>query len=287
MTHTHATKGQRGIDCKRLLTRGRRRGGLGILVLAGLLLLPAAAVAQEAGDLDVTFGSEGKVTTEIMGTAFAAALQTDGKIVVAGGTSDPNTAGTGNADFGLARFLSDGSPDLTFGGDGHVTTDLGSYEAARAVLLQPDGKIVAVGQANTISNEFPAFALARYESEDVPDGDPKVVNDLVQLTSLTQNRNLTPVPGGPAGTLTIQATFKNASSTGILMPFFVVTALSNGNLLLNADGGPGAFGAKLTPNVGADGALTPGESVVAEFVVGLRTSSGFTFFVDLWGQTNP
>jgi uncharacterized delta-60 repeat protein len=166
MTHTLATEGQRGRGSARLLAWGLCQGGLGILV--GLLLLPVGVMAQEAGDLDVTFDSDGKVITDIMGTVFAVALQPDGKIVVAGAINDPNDASTGNADFGLARFLSDGTPDLTFGGDGHIRTDLGSYEQARAVLLQPDGKIVAVGSAadpfDPPADVPSGIAMARYLS---------------------------------------------------------------------------------------------------------------------------
>jgi hypothetical protein len=114
-----------------------------------------------------------------------------------------------------------------------------------------------------------------------------VVNGLVALAPLVVSRSESPVPGGPAGTMTIRATFTNTSSTGIKAPFFVVTALSGGNLLLNADGAPGGRGARLTPEVGVDGILAPGEAFTANFVVGLQQRSGFTFFVDLWGEPNP
>jgi hypothetical protein len=42
-----------------------------------------------------------------------------------------------------------------------------------------------------------------------------------------------------------------------------------GNLLLNADGGPGGLGNRLTPDVGPDGAWTPGETVEVAFKIGL------------------
>ena len=69
-----------------------------------------------------------------------------------------------------------------------------------------------------------------------------VVNQFVRLVSLTQTRIPTAAPGGLAGTTTIRATFKNSSSTSIEAPFFIVTDLSGGNVLLNADGGPGGVG---------------------------------------------
>jgi hypothetical protein len=116
---------------------------------------------------------------------------------------------------------------------------------------------------------------------------PEVVNDRVELTSLIQERNRRSVVGGPAGTMTIRATFRNTSSKPIDAPFFVVTELSEGNVLLNADGSPSGVGAKLTANVGADQILSPGEAFTTEFVVGLHSRRRFRFFVDLWGVPIP
>jgi len=77
------------------------------------------------GDLDPTFGTGGKVTTDFGGgtdQAFAVALQPDGKIVA---------AGQANNDFALARYNPDGSLDNSFGTAGMVTTDFcGSLDAA-------------------------------------------------------------------------------------------------------------------------------------------------------------
>ncbi len=118
-------------------------------------------------------------------------------------------------------------------------------------------------------------------------GQAHVVNDLVALSSLTKACSRTAVAGGPAGTCVFQARFTNTSSTPINAPFFQVTQLSGGNLLLNADGGPGGVGATLTPDVGADRVLTPGETFTTEFDIGLQAWAAFTFFVDLWGVTGP
>ena len=56
----------------------------------------------------------------------------------------------------------------------------------------------------------------------------------------------------------ITATFTNTSDTAIGNPFFEVTELTGGNVLVNADAGPGGPGATLSPDVG-DGILSPGE----------------------------
>jgi uncharacterized delta-60 repeat protein len=109
----------------------------------------ALARYNPSGSLDLTFGTGGKVTTDFDGTDFAYALvlQPDGKLV-AGGFSDSN--------FALARYNASGGLDLTFGTGGKVTTDFGGTDWATALVLQPDGKLVAGGFSD--SN----FALARY-----------------------------------------------------------------------------------------------------------------------------
>jgi len=127
----------------------------------------ALARYNSDGSLDTTnFGSgTGKVTTPF-GTgsdqAFAVALQSDGKIVVAG-----TTRSQGKSDFAVARYNSDGSLDETnFGnGTGKVTLSIGSDDAiAYAVAIQPaDGKIVVAGVASNAENTD--FALARFNSD--------------------------------------------------------------------------------------------------------------------------
>src|SRR5262245_3944367 len=74
-----------------------------------------------AGALDLTFGSNGKVTTDLGGPdeGTGLALQPDGKIVVAGIALD----GAGEGNFAVARYLADGSPDPGFGSGGKVVTD--------------------------------------------------------------------------------------------------------------------------------------------------------------------
>jgi hypothetical protein len=116
---------------------------------------------------------------------------------------------------------------------------------------------------------------------------PEVVNQQVTVLSMTHERNRTPVPGGPAGTMTIRATFQNWSVAPIGAPFFQVAELTGGNLLLNADGGPAGVGGRLKADVGPDELLSPGESFTTEFVIGLQNGSRFRFLVDVWGQPPP
>ena len=109
-----------------------------------------ALVRYEAdGSVDPSFGSGGIVVTDVAGRAdraVAAAIQTDGRIVVAGSTR----AGVSDSDFLVLRYDSDGAPDPTFGTGGVVQLDLaGQYEQAFDVLLVPGGRIVLVGSSGT------------------------------------------------------------------------------------------------------------------------------------------
>ena len=119
------------------------------------------------GSLDTSFGDGGIVTTTFPegSYAFDVALQTDGKIIAAGTVFVAfNPGESSNTDFALARYNPDGTPDATFGNGGQVSTDFVGFEDdAFSVLIQPDGKIVAVGSANDPAT-FYDFAAARYLS---------------------------------------------------------------------------------------------------------------------------
>jgi uncharacterized delta-60 repeat protein len=113
------------------------------------------------GALDTTFGTDGKVTTAIGSNhdvCYGVALQSDGKIVVAGYSHNGS-----NRDFALVRYLSSGALDTTFGADGKVTTAMGSGDdVGYGVALQSDGKIVVAGAS--VINSYYDFALVRYTS---------------------------------------------------------------------------------------------------------------------------
>src|SRR5439155_909088 len=120
-----------------------------------------------AGSLDTSFGTGGKVTTAIGSTddeVLALVLQPDGKLVAAG-----FTASAGNTAFALVRYNADGSLDTSFGTGGKVTTSFGSVDdKAIALVLQPDGKLVAAGYSYNGTDTD--FALARYLGQVCGDG---------------------------------------------------------------------------------------------------------------------
>lgn len=107
--------------------------------------------------LDPTFDGNGiKFTRPYsfhQAAAYTVVVQPDGKIVAAG----RNGFGSDGM-FVLVRLNSDGSRDLSFGTQGFVLTNYPSHDTAHDILLQPDGKLIAVGGGNG------DFALARYNS---------------------------------------------------------------------------------------------------------------------------
>jgi uncharacterized delta-60 repeat protein len=122
-----------------------------------------------AGALDPSFGSGGRVTTDVAGGADqieAVALQPDGKIVVVGYSWRAGAA----SDVALVRYQPDGSLDASFGSGGKVTTDFaGGGDGAYAVAIRPDGRIVVAGFA-TVPGTGSDVALVRYLPNGALDG---------------------------------------------------------------------------------------------------------------------
>jgi uncharacterized delta-60 repeat protein len=134
-------------------------------IVAGGLASPAGddfALARynQSGSLDASFGSGGKVTTDVTPGRFdvgrSVALQPDGKIVLAG-----LTEGASPEDFAVARYEPDGSLDGSFGAGGTAVTDPspGHINEAHAVVVQPDGQILVAGR---MDNPNSNFVLVRY-----------------------------------------------------------------------------------------------------------------------------
>jgi uncharacterized delta-60 repeat protein len=135
------------------------------------------------GTLDRSFGRDGKVTTGEFtgGSEFSAvAVQADAKIVAAG------SAGGRNSMFLLARYTPSGRLDASFGHgrNGYVLTSFGpGGGSAKAVALQPDGRIVAAG-----SNDRRRAAMARYNPDGTLDksfsGDGKTTTNQMLINAI-------------------------------------------------------------------------------------------------------
>jgi uncharacterized delta-60 repeat protein len=144
----------------------------GKIVVAGYAAVPpgfgywAFALARytPAGKLDRTFGRKGTVLTSFRSransSAHAVAITPDGKIVAVGYCDCHPFR------FALARYRPGGRLDPSFGRDGKVLTSFSATKGsdAKAVAIQPDGKIVVVGDAYGATANF--AVAARYK----PDG---------------------------------------------------------------------------------------------------------------------
>lgn len=115
----------------------------------------AVARLNANGTLDTSFGGGGTVTTSLRGMddGLAEAIQPDGKILV-GGSSNRPPNGDGY-DLAMVRFNSDGTLDNGFGTSGQVIDTIGSdFSTIFDMLVQPNGKIVAAGQADGVAALF-------------------------------------------------------------------------------------------------------------------------------------
>lgn len=125
---------------------------------------PGPALAAP-GDLDASFNGTGIVTTSIAGQTdevFAVALQSDGKILVAGSSLGPSSE-----DLAVVRYTAEGALDTTFNTTGYAVTPINDGNSyAKSLAIQSDGKIVAAGYAlpGTGSSSF-CFALVRFDAD--------------------------------------------------------------------------------------------------------------------------
>lgn len=123
-----------------------------------------------SGSLDTHFGEAGVATAEVTpdweDIAYGVAVQSDGKIVLAGTTSNSALSKTG-----VARFTAAGKLDAGFGTQGTAVTvkDVSSW--GYGLVLQADGRIVVGGrkQTSAVNNTFD-FLASRFTTAGAPDG---------------------------------------------------------------------------------------------------------------------
>ncbi|MDO9106531.1 MAG: putative Ig domain-containing protein, partial [Methylovulum sp.] len=132
------------------------------------------------GSLDTGFDDDGKVTTDFSSATDwgqSVTVQADGKILVAGSSYN------GGWNFAIARYLSDGSLDASFDGDGKVTTDFtfASDDMAYAITVQNNGKILVAGHSAS------TFALARYNADGSLDSSFGAVDPAGNTVSYVKN----------------------------------------------------------------------------------------------------
>ena len=114
------------------------------------------------GTLDTSFATNGKIYFNIPSklncVAEAIAIQTDGKILI---------AGHADGDFAILRYNTNGILDNTFGSSGYSTTDFGnSQDKVYAISIRPDGRIILAGNSyDPLISTFLDFGIASYNTD--------------------------------------------------------------------------------------------------------------------------
>lgn len=199
-----------------------------IFPLAALCGFVGGLRADPAGSLDTSFNATGyRITAVSTGSdgALAAATQSDGKIVVVG----PAVV-SGQEQFAVVRYNTDGSLDTTFGGgDGIVTTNAtANPDQATSVALQSDGKIVVGGYDNVANS---TFVLVRY----LTDGtlDTTFDTDGIVVTDITSS-------GDSCSGVVVQSDGKivaaGTANSAAIRAFTAVRYNTNGSLDTSFDG---------------------------------------------------
>jgi uncharacterized delta-60 repeat protein len=194
-----------------------------------------------AGFLDQGFGIHGKVDQpmEMSGAAVpmdvcGVALQSDGKIVVAGTvtTSDQTRY------FGLMRFNSDGTLDSGFGNHGLDAFAFAGNDVASSLVIEPDDKIVVAGYF--LSLGMSSFEVARYTKNGAPDssfgnGAGYVTTDFHNIGGVG-DANANSVALQPNGKIVAAGDFTNATGNS-----YFALARYNSDGSLDATFGSGVF----------------------------------------------
>ncbi|MFN2138587.1 MAG: hypothetical protein ACK2UK_21705, partial [Candidatus Promineifilaceae bacterium] len=210
----------------------------GKIVVAGTseALHPSVSLARYNidGSLDTTFGTGGKVTAPFaLGeyAAYAMALQSDGKIVV---------AGTSSNDFFLARFNADGSPDNSFDiFSPYNRTNLGGTDIAKSVAIQNTvngDRIVVAG------NSGQDFAVARFIDGTLDpnfgEGTPTLPKGAT-ITDLDGNDSGNALAVQNDGRLVVAGTADGLGDTRYALAAYTLAGSSNISYIYNPPGGEG------------------------------------------------
>lgn len=223
------------------------------------------------GTLDGGFGSGGKAVIGFGSAnevANAMALQSDGKLVLAGVSGD-----TTNSYFVTVRVTGSGSADASFGTSGQVVTPMGNQgQAAFGVTVQPNGKILVAGYSYIATDTD--FVLLRYTTAGVLDTGfgnagkvtTPVGNSLDFAFSVALQDDGKIVVAGQTfsgGVLNIALTRHMGEPAPPIVSLAAVTALEQNGATLN-------------------GSVNPrGHTTTAHFEYGLTTSYGSTTAVTL------
>lgn len=237
-------------------------------------LVGSLALATAQPNLDSSFGSAGKVITDLGASEFAvaSAVLPDGKVLILATSFDGTPANVL-----LVRYLPDGALDNTFGTGGKVIHDLGGADLPTGLALLPDGRFVICGHTTGAGDA--ALFVARFQANGQLDSSFNGSGYHIVPVSAgsIQGRDLTLLPGGrvavvanvfapiPENLAIVQFTDAGQLDTsfdsdGIALHAVNGTALgilrqSTGNLVIFGRTGPGDY---LAFRVTAGGAPDPG-----------------------------
>jgi uncharacterized delta-60 repeat protein len=134
-----------------------------VLFISLFIIGTSNNIFSQPGILDCDFSADGKITIDINAHSDYGkdiAIQTDGKIVVAGTTYNGSSD-----DFLVIRYTTDGNLDTTFGNHGIDTLDFtGNMDDAMSIAIQQDGKIVVAGYSYDAFTNY-SIAMARLNTD--------------------------------------------------------------------------------------------------------------------------
>jgi uncharacterized delta-60 repeat protein len=231
------------------------------------LLLSCSVYAQTP---DAGFGTSGKVISPSEDAVKAMARQSDQKIIATGNNGGLSTSMQSH--FRTCRYNTDGTPDVSFNGQGFVVTEIGFSSFPEAVAVQGDGKILVAGNYTT-GDFVPGFhpALVRYNTDGTLDAgfaNNGVLADEVRFTEEMRDMVLQPdgkiIIGGQVSGL----------DNGPATQFMLIRYHANGT----RDSSFGEAGVVITP-IGPfaaieDIALQPDGKIIAAGVQGIHDPNG-------------
>lgn len=139
----------------------------GRILVAGTVIGPADEdfgiyAFTPTGDYDDGFSSNGFAIYDFAGgndQVLALALHPGGRVIIAG-----SAVVGGHKQFAMMQFNASGTMLASLGNNGRLTTDVSPADGSfiKGLAIQPDGKIVAVGESDSIGLNESNFALVRY-----------------------------------------------------------------------------------------------------------------------------
>ncbi|HEY4335713.1 MAG TPA: T9SS type A sorting domain-containing protein [Puia sp.] len=234
------------------------------LLLLGFFQSLHFLLLAQAGSLDASFSTDGKVQTPlgISSDAGPVAIQPADQMIVVAASYRPNSSSNGT--FAVLRYTTAGSLDNGFGSGGVTTINLEPNGATPwAIAVQPDGKILVAGTSySQFSPVIPTLVLVRLTKQGLID--PMFNGGIIELAGYTGSAMTLQSNGSilVAGQYPVPGSTTGKSELGIVCytPNGVLdTRWGSGGKLLTDAGG--------SLNIASGIAVTPGGKVV---VTGFR-----------------